>query len=575
MEIRKLIPNIPWIRQYRREYLPGDIGAGLTVGAMLIPQGMAYAMIAGLPPVMGLYAAMVPALFYSIFGTSRQLSVGPVAMESLLVAAGVGAIAEPGSGEYITLAFTLAFMVGLLQLLFGLLRMGFIVNFLSHPVISGFTSAAALVIGANQLKHLLGVNIGRSQYFYQIVIETFANAGNTHLLTLGMGIAGIVIIKLGKKYFPRIPGALTVVVLGTLATWGLGLDQYGVKILKDIPEGLPGLTLPALTVENIGNLFPIAIALVLIGFTESIAIGKAIAARHPGQRVVANRELIALGMANMSSGLFQGYPITGGLSRSAVNDQAGANTNLSSIIGSAVIMVTLLFLTPAFYFLPLVVLAAIILVAALGLVNIKEARYLWNANRTDFWMLAATFLATLFLGIQPGIISGVVLSLVMVIYRTSRPHTAVLAKVPGSTHYRNEKRFTNLETRTDLLIYRFDAELYFANIEFFGDNLSDCAEEKGEDLRAIIIHAESINYIDSSGIHGLKEIIENYQRIGLKIYFAAVKGPVRDAFFRAGLIEKIGKEHCFMDVQDAVDYHDGLDPVNGKSKFTSYTLQSN
>lgn len=575
MEISKFIPNIPWIRQYRREYLPGDFSAGLTIGAMLIPQGMAYAMIAGLPPVMGLYAAMIPALFYSIFGTSRQLSVGPVAMESLLVAAGVSALAEPGSGEYIILAFTLAFMVGALQLLFGLLRLGFIVNFLSHPVISGFTSAAALVIGANQLKHLLGVEIGRSQYFYQIVLETVANASHTHILTLGMGIAGIAIIKLGKKYFPFIPGSLTVVVIGTLATWGLGLDQLGVKILKDIPQGLPDLTLPTLTIENITNLFPIAIALVLIGFTESIAIGKAIAARHPGQRVIANRELIALGMANMSSGLFQGYPITGGLSRSAVNDQAGANTNLSSIIGSAVILVTLLFLTPAFYYLPMVVLAAIILVAALGLVNIKEAKNLWHTNRTDFWMLAATFFATLIFGIQTGIISGVVLSLVVVIYRTSRPHTAVLAKVPGSTHYRNEKRFTNLEVRKDLLIYRFDAQIYFANIEYFQENLGDCIEERGEALRAIIIHAESINYIDSSGIRGLKDIIENYQRLGLKIYFSAVKGPVRDAFFRAGLIEKIGKEHCFMDVQEAVDFHDGAEKRNYNKKFKPYTLQSN
>ncbi|MEZ4776395.1 MAG: sulfate permease [Bacteroidia bacterium] len=575
MEISKFIPNIPWIRQYRRENLPGDFGAGLTVAAMLIPQGMAYAMIAGLPPVTGLYAAAIPAILYSIFGTSRQLSVGPVAMESLLVAAGIGAIAEPGSINYITLAFTLAFMVGAMQLLFGLLRLGFIVNFLSNPVISGFTSAAALIIVGNQFKYLLGVNIGRSQYFFNIIIDTVANINQTHLLTLGMGTLGIVLIKLGKKYFPSMPGSLTLVIIGTLASWGLGLNQAGVKILGDIPSGLPAFTLPALTPKNIGDLFPIALALVLIGFTETIAIGKAIAAKHTGQRIIPNRELIALGMANLGSGVFQGYPVTGGLARSAVNDQAGAKTNLASIISAVVVMITLMFFTPAFYYLPLVVLASIIMVAALGLVNIKEARTLWNANRTDFWMLAATFFATLFLGIQTGIISGVVLSLVVVIYRTSRPHTAVLAKVPGSTHYRNEKRFTNLEVRKDLLIYRFDAQIYFANIEYFRENLNDCVEERGEELRAIIIHAESINYIDSSGIRGLTEIIENYHRIGLKIYFAAVKGPVRDAFFRAGLIEKIGKENCFMDVQEAVDFHDGIDKTNYNSKFKPYTLQSN
>jgi len=346
MNLKQFIPALSWLPNYKKENLKGDISAGLTVGVMLIPQGMAYAMIAGLPPIYGLYASTIPLIIYALLGTSRQLAVGPVAMVSLLTAAGIGTLAEGGTETYILLAVTLAFLVGLIQFLLGLFKLGFLVNFLSHPVISGFTSAAALIIGLSQLKHLLGIDIPRSHHVHEILLNAFERFDEINWLIFAVGIGGILIIKGIKLINKAIPGPLMAVLFGTLAVWGFGLAERGVKIVGEVPSGLPGFSLPTLDMDTLKILIPIALTIALVSFMESIAVAKAIQAKHRDYKVLPNQELIALGMANIGGSFLQSYPTTGGFSRTAINDQSGANTGLASIISAGLIILTLLFLTP-------------------------------------------------------------------------------------------------------------------------------------------------------------------------------------------------------------------------------------
>lgn len=574
MDFKGYLPALEWLTNYNKTSFKGDLSAGLTVGVMLIPQGMAYAMIAGLPPIYGLYASTLPLIIYAFLGTSRQLAVGPVAMVSLLTAAGIGTIATVGTASYIALAITLAFLVGLIQFLLGVFRLGFLVNFLSHPVISGFTSAAALIIGLSQLKHLLGINLARSHHVHEILLEAVKRLGEANWATFAIGIGGIVLIKGIKKINKAIPGSLLAVVFGILMVMGFGLTEQGVKIVGEVPQGLPYFAMPDFSRTTIISLFPIALAISLVSFMESVAVAKAIQAKHKDYKIVPNQELIALGLANIGGSFLQSYPVTGGFSRTAVNDDAGAKTGMAAIISALFIILTLLFLTPLFYYLPNAILASIIMVAVFGLIDMKEARHLWTADRSDFWMLVATFVTTLMLGIEQGIGIGVVLSLAMIIFQTTRPHIAVLGKVPGTHFYRNIDRFKQVEARLDLLIFRFDAQLYFANTSFFRDSLEEEAVEKGKDLKTIILCFNSINNIDSSAVHALEEIVEDYRTNQIKVLFTGVRGPVRDAMERAHLLEKIGTENCFMGIQKAVDFIDG-EQQQRTEEMDKYTLQTN
>ncbi len=577
MILSKYIPSIEWLKNYNKADLKGDLSAGLTVGVMLIPQGMAYAMIAGLPPIFGLYASTIPLIIYALFGTSRQLAVGPVAMVSLLTAAGVGVLAEGGTAEYITLAIALALMVGVIQFALGVFRLGFLVNFLSHPVISGFTSAAALIIGLSQLKHLMGVDLDRSSYVHEILLQAVEHVSATHLPTLMVGLGGIAVILLLKRFVKAIPGQLVAVLLGIIVVWGLGLADSGVKIVGDIPQGLPSITAPNLDLSVWQKLMPTALAISIVSFMESIAVAKAIQSKHRNYKVVPNQELISLGLANIFGSIFQSYPTTGGFSRTAVNDQAGAKTGLASIISAGLIVLTLLFLTPLFYYLPKAILASVIMVAVFGLIDLKEPKHLWRSNKTDFVMLVVTFFATLALGIEEGIATGVILSLIMVIYRTTKPHMAVLGKVPGTRVFRNIERFEDLETRDDVLIIRFDADLYFANINYFTEQIEEMIEEHGtESLRVVVIDAESINHIDSSGVHALEQLITDLKERDIYLYLAAVKGPVRDSLHMGHLIEKIGEHRFFLTKQGALDHIDRvLRGEDSSPRFSEYTLQTN
>lgn len=558
---RRYLPILAWLPAYQTQDLKGDLSAGLTVGVMLIPQGMAYAMIAGMPPIYGLYASIFPLILYAIFGTSRQLAVGPVAMVSLLVLSGVSTLAEIGSEAYLLLAITLALLVGLIQLLLGLFRLGFLVNFLSHPVISGFTSAAALIIGMSQLKHLLGVQIDSSNYVHEVLLGALAQLDQVSLPTLAIGLGGIVVIKGLRRVHKSIPGLLIAVILGIVVVYLTGWQDQGVRIVGTVPEGLPSFAWPSFDGHHWKALFPVALTIGLVSFMESIAVAKAIQSKHRGEyEVDANQELIALGMANIGASFFQAFPTTGGFSRTAVNDQAGARTGLAAIISAGLIALTLLFLTPLFYFLPQAILASIIMVAVLGLIDLKEARHLWQHDRQDFWMLFATFAATLTLGIEEGILLGALLSLGLVIYKSAYPHIAVLGQIPGTSYFRNVNRFPEAKVHEDILALRFDAPLYFANAGFFRDQVKKFEQAASVKPKLLLLNAESIHSIDSSAVHMLEQLIEDGRMQGRDFAIAGAIGPVRDALHRHGLIHLIGKDHVFANIQDAVFFFTGMSP---------------
>ncbi len=544
----------------------GDLAAGLTVGVMLIPQAMAYALIAGMPPVYGLYAALVPLLLYGVLGTSRQLGVGPVAVVSLLVVAGVADLAEPGSTEYVQLAILLAFMVGVIQLLMGLLRMGFLVNFLSHPVITGFTAATALIIAFSQLHHLLGVSIESSKHIHTVLLQLFENRGEIHSGTALLGFGAVALIYAIRKWQPRIPGALVVVVIGIVLVAVTGWDQRGIRIIGEVPSGLPAFALPMFDIDAVYKLLPMAFAISLVGFMESIAVAKSIHARHRDYKLDANQELVALGSANLGGSLFQAFPVTGGFSRSAVNDQAGAKSGMASIISALMIGLTLLFLTPLFYYLPNAVLGAIIITAVIGLIDTKEIRFLWNTQKEDFAMMAITFLVTLLLGIEEGILTGVVASLGVVIYHSSKPHVAPLGQLPGTRVYRNLNRFEEAGDRKDVLVIRYDAPLFYANAEHFKETAESFIAQKGPGLKLVVLDASGMNSIDTTGIHALASLENELRNKGIQLRMSAVHGPVRDLLERSRYYKSEDEERLsHMEVHDAVEAFDrgGQDTQSG------------
>ena len=571
--LKKYLPILEWLPNYNKANLGGDLSAGITVGIMLIPQGMAYSMLAGLDPIHGLYAVTVPLLLYAIFGTSRQLAVGPVAMVSLLTAASIGALNPSSPQEYLLFTLTLAFLVGLIQFGMGLFRFGFVVNFLSHPVINGFTSAAAIIIGLSQIKHLFRIDLPSSEHIHEMVVNIFIGISDIHWITFGIGVIGIVIIKYGKKLHKSFPAPLVAVVVGILFVWGFNLTESGVKILGEVPSGLPSLSSPSFDMSKWILLLPVAFAISMVGFAESFAVAKTIQGKHKNYKLDANQELIGLGMANFGAAFFQGYPVTGGFSRTAVNDQAGAKTAMASIISMVLIVLTLLFFTGLFFYLPNSILAAVVLVAVSGLIDFKTPKQLWKKDKVDFAMLMITFLITGTLGIEIGIVSGMLLSLLVVIYRASNPHIATLAKVPGTNYFRNTSRFDNLEERDDVLMVRIDGPIYFANLNFIKKKLDKWADAKKE-LRSVILNFESIPSVDSSGAHELEDWIKDWKSKGIHVYITGVRGPVRDILFKWHIIHEIGEDHLFADDATAVDFIDQKLDSEQVKKITPYIIQT-
>ncbi len=555
--MRRFFPILQWLPTYQKADFSQDLLAGLTVGIVLVPQGMAYAMIAGLPPVHGLYAGLLPLLIYALVGSSRQLAVGPVAMDSLLVAAGLGALTVSSVEEYIALAVLLTFMVGTIQLILGLLRMDFLVNFLSKPVISGFTSAAAIIIVLSQLKHLLGTDVVNSSRFHILFNDIFREMHHTHGLTLMVGMGGILIIVLIRKWNRRLPAFLIVVVLGILLATFSGLNAHGVAVVGAIPRGLPDFEAPRFSWEHLNTLMPMALALAIISYTEAISIGQAMDEKNQEDATNPRQELLAIGAANLFGAFFQSYSVTASFSRSAINHKMQARTQLAGVISMALVVLTLLFLTPFFYDLPLAVLASIIMVSVAGLVELRYPAFLWEHQRDEFYVLVFAFLFTLFLGIQQGILLGVLLSLILMLYRTSRPHFAVLGNIKGTAYYKNIERFQDdVDIRDDLLIVRFDSQLYFGNKNYFKNQLFKFIEEKGDQLRCVILNAEAINYIDSTATAMLVKVIHEIHQRGIRFYLSGAIGPTRDVIFHSDIIDLLPKEHLFLRIQDAVDYYD-------------------
>nr|WP_298792306.1 sulfate permease [uncultured Allomuricauda sp.] len=553
--LKKLFPIFSWIKEYDRSYLFSDLTAGVTLGIMLVPQGMAYAMIAGMPPIYGLYAALVPQLIYAITGTSRQLAVGPVAMDSLLVAAGIGALQLSNIQDYISAVLLLTFIIGGLQLLLGFLKMGFFVNFLSKPVISGFTSAAAILIGLGQLKHILGIELQQSSKIYTLITNIFSELNEINPYTLGIGVAAILLILLVGRISKKIPAPLLLVILGIATVIVFRLETKGIEVVGDIPSGLPGFLLPNFSIEGIGQLMPIAITIALFGYMESISIAKSVEEKHTEYEIDANQELRALGLSNLLGSFFQSFPVSGSFSRSAVNHQAGAKTGVSLIISAVIIIVTLLFLTPFFYNLPSAVLGAIIIVSVFGLIDVKYPTVLFKHRKDEFFLLITTFILTLFVGLIEGILLGVLLSLLLLVYRTSHPHMAILGRIKGSDYFKNVQRFAQeVEIEEDKLIFRFDAQLYFGNKDYFKKELYKHIDQKGHQLKYVILNAEAINYIDSSAAVMLDRVIKDLHAKDIRFFVAGAIGPTRDIFYSSGLINVIGTENLFVRTFEAVAY---------------------
>lgn len=550
--LRRHLPILSQLQGYEGRQIKGDVLAGLTTAVMLIPQAMAYAMLAGLDPIIGLYASTLPLAIYSLLGTSRQLAVGPVAMVSLLVASGVGAVAGADQpGQWAALAALLMLMVGLMQWGMGLLRVGFLVKFLSHPVIAGFTSAAAIIIGTSQLGQVMGVKLAQSHYVHETLIEAARRLGEINPLTLGISVATMVVLTVLKRLSPAFPRFLLVVVLGTLAVWGLGLHEQGVAIVGAVPQGLPSPAMPPLRWESFTALLPSAVTIALVGFMESISVAKAFARQH-GDEVDADQELKALGLANVAGAFFQAYPVTGGFSRTAVNAQAGARSGLAGLVTSAAVAITLLFLTPLFHFLPKGVLAAIILTAVIGLIEVKEARHLWHVSRPDLALMGLTFVATLGLGIEQGILAGVAASVLWFVWSMSKPHVAVLGRLPGTEIYRNVHRYKEARCTPGVLALRIDAPLFFANTAFLKRTLIDLEGQLEQPLRNLVIDAKVIASVDAQGVTVLGEMLDEYGRRGVQVWLSGVRGPVRDVLGHAGLLDRIGPEHVVERVYDAI-----------------------
>jgi SulP family sulfate permease len=525
---------LAWARPYRREDLRPDLLAGLTVGAMIVPQAMAYAVLAGLPPQVGLYAATVPIALYALLGSSRVLAVGPVAVVSLLTASALSAHYTPASDRYVTAAAWLALLCGAVHLVMSISRIGFLADFLSHPVIVGFTAAAGLIIGASQLKSLLGIKVPRTDDFGPTIAEVVRHLDETSWATLAVGLGCIALLLGFRQFLPRWPGALIVVALSVAAVRLLDLPHHGVAVVGTIPRTLPGLGLSSLPAHDVAGLIPPALVITLVGFVEAVAVAKFYASRTR-EDLSSNRELLALGVANVGAGLFGGYPVTGSLSRTPVMADSNARTPLAGLMSGAVVVLAIVLLTPLFSDVPSATLAAIVVVAVIRLIDIGEVRHIFRVKRSEGIGLVVGFAATLALGVELGIAVAVGTSIIVMFARLTAPHTTVLGRLDGTT-YRNIERFDDATEIPGIRIIRIDTPLSFANASAVRRRLVDeidVAADRGD--RTIVLDLSGVNDIDVTGTTVLRDVYAHLQDRGLDVRLAEVRGPVRDVLGRAGL----------------------------------------
>ena len=538
--LSKFLPIFDWGRTYNQLTFTNDLVAAVIVTVMLIPQSLAYALLAGLPPEMGLYASILPIVLYAIFGTSRVLAVGPVAVVSLLTAAAVGKIAIPGTPEYIAAAITLAFMSGIILLGLGLFRLGFLANFLSHPVITGFVTASGIIIAASQMKHIFGVSAD-GHNILEIATSLRESIIELNWITLLIGsLTTVFLLWVRKGFLPLLlklglnqrasdifakAGPIIAIVATTLIAWSFSLTERGVKVVGEVPQGLPPISLPSFSMDIWTSLIGSAILMSLIGFIESISIARTLAATKR-QRIDPDQELIGLGAANVGAAFTSGFPVTGGFSRSVVNYDAGAETPAAGAFTAIGLGVASIFLTTLIFYLPKATLAATIIVAVLALVDFSILKKTWIYSKADFAAVAATMSVTLIMGVELGVIAGVLISILSHIYKSSRPHIAIVGQVPGTEHYRNVLRHDVL-VNPQVLTIRVDESLYFANTRFLEDRIYSEVAKQSE-LKHVILMCSAVNAIDMSALESLELINERLRLGGIKFHLSEVKGPVMD-----------------------------------------------
>lgn len=562
MKLRQYLPILDWGRFYDRNAFSNDMVAAVIVTIMLIPQSLAYALLAGLPPEAGIYASIAPIVLYAIFGTSRALAVGPVAVVSLLTASAIGQVAESGTAGYAIAALTLAGISGAFLVLLGIFRLGFLANFLSHPVIAGFITASGILIATSQLKHILGVS-AHGHTLPEMLGSIFAHLNQINWITvvIGLGATGFLfwvrgnlkplLIRLGTG--PLLTdllakaGPVAAVVTTTLAVWTFSLDEAGVKIVGDVPQSLPPLTLPDFSPDLIGALLVPAILISIIGFVESISVAQTLAAKKR-QRIDPDQELIGLGAANLGAAFTGGFPVTGGFSRSVVNFDAGAETPAAGIYTAIGLAIAALALTPLVYYLPKATLAATIIVAVLSLVDFSILKKTWSYARADFTAVAATILLTLGMGVEVGVASGVLISILLHLYKTSRPHVAEVGLVPGTQHFRNVKRHA-VETNPKVLTLRVDESLYFVNARFLED-LVQSRVSTGCQIKDVVLMFSAVNEVDFSALESLEAINLRLTDMSVGMHLSEVKGPVMDRLEKSHLIEELNGK-VFLSQYDA------------------------
>jgi SulP family sulfate permease len=549
--LRRYIPVLDWGRSYDRNALTNDLVAAVIVTIMLIPQSLAYALLAGLPPEAGIYASIVPIMLYSVFGTSRALAVGPVAVVSLMTAAAIGDVAQTGTAGYATAALTLAALSGGFLVLLGIFRLGFIANFLSHPVIAGFITASGIIIAASQLKHILGVNADGHNLF-ELVLSLLAHLTETNWITLAIGAAATIFLFWVRKGLKPLlvrlglnlrladllakAGPVAAVAATTLIVAALSLDVQGVKIVGTVPQSLPPFTMPDFSGDLVSALIGPAILISIIGFVESISVAQTLAAKKR-QRIDPDQELIGLGAANLGAAFTGGYPVTGGFARSVVNFDAGAETPAAGAFTAIGLAIAAVALTPLIYFLPKATLAATIIVAVLSLVDFSILKKAWAYSKSDFAAVSFTILITLGFGVELGVTAGVAVSILIHLYKTSRPHMAVVGQVPGTEHYRNVLRH-DVITEANILTVRVDESLYFANARYLEDRLYDMVAGC-RNLEHVVLMCPAVNEIDMSALESLEAINARLSAMGVKFHLSEVKGPVMDRLKRTHFLDQL------------------------------------
>ncbi len=549
--LKRYLPILDWGSRYDRETFGADLMAAVIVTIMLIPQSLAYAMIAGLPPEVGLYASIAPLLLYGIFGTSRALAVGPVAVVSLMTAAAVGQVAEVGTPEYYGAALALALLSGLMLVAMGVLKLGFLANFLSHPVVAGFITASGVIIAASQMKHILGVKVAGDSLPETVWGLAMAlPSANLITFAIGAAAAGFLFwarkrlkpLLIGKGLAPKLAdaiakaGPVAAVAVTTLLSWGLDLSSMGVVIVGNVPSGLPSISAPPLDLGLWTSLLGSALLISVIGFVESVSVAQTLAAKRR-QRIHPDQELIGLGAANIGAAFTGGYPVTGGFARSVVNFDAGAETPAAGAFTAVGIALATLFLTPLLHFLPVATLAATIIVAVLSLVDFGSIRRTWAYSRSDALAAMATIGLTWLLGVEAGVIAGVAVSIGLHLWRTSQPHCAVVGQVPGTEHFRNVDRH-NVVTVPDLVTLRVDESLWFPNARFLEDKLLDLVAGDCE-LRDIVLMCPAVNSIDASALESLEEINRRLKDAGVTLHLSEVKGPVMDRLKKTHFLDEL------------------------------------